>query len=164
MSKLITAYAPTAVLTAFTSAVNTALTSLNPFKINLTDEKKKGTRSMAEGREGYARLISRIANQFPNSLSRADVPSELSNALDYYNNLEANRMALLQAMETIEEVQLAAATDVMTLVDRYAANLQVSRGNEGNLDLAMGEVDQWNKRYANKKEEAVKPPTEEQLN
>ncbi len=164
MAKLITTIAPAAVLTAFTKAVTTALTPVNPFKINLTDEQKKGTRSMAEGREGYARLISRIANQFPNSLSRVDVPSELSGVLDYYNNLEASRMALLQAMETIEEIQLAAATDVMTLVDRYAANLQVSRGNEGSLDLAMGEVDQWNKRYANKKEETVKPSTEEQLN
>jgi hypothetical protein len=164
MAKLITTIASPAVLTAFTTAVNTALTPVNTFKINLTDEQKKGTRSMAEGREGYARLISRIANQFPNSLSRVDVPAELSGVLDYYNNLEASRMALLQAMETIEEIQLAAATDVMTLVDRYAANLQVSRGNEGSLDLAMGEVDQWNKRYANKKEEAVKPPTEEQLN
>jgi hypothetical protein len=164
MSKLITTMASPAVLTAFTTAVTTALTPLNPFKINLTDEEKKGTRSMAEGREGYARLISRIANQFPNSLSRVDVPAELSGALDYYNNLEANRMALLQAMETIEEIQLGAATDVMTLVDRYAANLQISRSNEGSLDLAMGEVDQWNKRYANKKEEPVAPLVSEELN
>lgn len=151
MSKLITTIAPAAVLTAFTTAVTTALTPLNPFKINLTAEQKIGTRSMAEGREGFARLISRIANQFPNSLSRVDVPSELVGVLDYYNGLEANRMALLQAMEVIEEIQLAAATDVMTLVDRYAANLQISRGNEGSLDLAMSEVDQWNQRYANKK-------------
>jgi hypothetical protein len=157
MSKLINTIPAPTVLTAFTTAVNTALTPLIPFKINLTDEQKKGTRSMAEGREGYARLISRIANQFPNSLSRADVPTELSGLLDYYNNLEANRMALLQAMETIEEIQLAGATDIMTLVDRYASNLQVSRGNEGSLDLAMGEVDQWNKRYANKKEDPVTP-------
>ncbi|MDR6845810.1 hypothetical protein [Flavobacterium granuli] len=164
MSKLITTIPAPAVLTAFTTAVNSALTPLNPFKINLTDEEKKGTRSMAEGREGYARLISRIANQFPNSLSRADVPAELANLLDYYNSLEANRMALLQAMETIEEIQLAGATDIMTLVDRYASNLQVSRGNEGSLDLAMGEVDQWNKRYANKKEEPKVPATPEEVN
>ena len=160
MAKLITTIPPATVLTAFTTAINTAVTPLNPFKINLTNEQKQGTRSMAEGREGYARLISRIANQFPNSLSRVDVPSELSGVLDYYNGLEANRMALLQAMETIEEIQLAAATDVMTLVDRYAANLQISRGNEGSLDLAMGEVDQWNKRYANKKDEVVLPTPE----
>ena len=157
MAKLIKTIASPAVLTAFTTAVNTALTPLNSFKINLTDEEKIGTRSMAEGREGYARLISRIANQFPNSLSRADVPTELATLLDYYNNLEANRMALLQAMETIEEIQLVGAADIMTLVDRYASNLQVSRGNEGSLDLAMGEVDLWNKRYANKKEEPVTP-------
>ncbi|HEU4790505.1 MAG TPA: hypothetical protein VFS71_12515 [Flavobacterium sp.] len=160
MSKLITTIPAPAVLTAFTTAINTALTPLNPFKINLTDEEKKGTRSMAEGREGYARLISRIANQFPNSLSRADVPSELANFLDYYNSLEANKMALMQAMETIEEIQLGAATDVMTLVDRYTINLQVSRGNEGSLDLAMGEVDQWNKRFAHKTEPATEIPAD----
>jgi hypothetical protein len=151
MTKLISNIPAQAILSAFTNAINTALTPLNPFKINLTDQEKLGTRSMAEGREGYARLISRIANQFPNSLSRADVPTELSNLLDYYNNLEGNRMALLQAMETIEEIQLGAATDIMTLVDRYTTNLQVSRGNEGSLDLAMGEVDEWNKRFAHKK-------------
>ena len=81
MAKLITTIPSPAVLTAFTTAVNKALTPLNPFKINLTDEQKIGTRSMAEGREGYARLISRIANQFPNSLSRVDVPSELSGCI-----------------------------------------------------------------------------------
>ena len=160
MAKLITTIAPPAVLTAFTTAVTTALTPVNPFKINLTDEQKKGTRSMAEGREGYARLISRIANQFPNSLSRADVPTELASLLDYYNNLEANKMALMQAMETVEEIQLAAATDVMTLVDRYTINLQVSRANEGSLDLAMGEVDQWNKRFAHKTEPATEIPAD----
>jgi hypothetical protein len=164
MTKLITSIAPAATLTAFTTAVNTALTPLAPFKINLTDDEKLGTRSMAEGREGYARLISRIANQFPNSLSRADVPTELTNLLDYYSGLEANRMALLQAMETIEEVQLGAATDIMTLVDRYATNLQISRGNEGSLDLAMGEVDQWNKRYANRKTEQETPTAIEETN
>jgi hypothetical protein len=67
-------------------------------------------------------------------------------------------MALLQAMETIQEIQLGAATDVMTLVDRYTTNLQVSRSNEGSLDLAMSEVDEWNKRYAGKKETTT-PPT-----
>lgn len=153
MSKLITTIPEQAVLTAFTNAVNAALIPLNPFKLNLTDQEKKGTRSMAEGREGYARLTSRIANQFPNSLSRVDNPEELSKLLDYYNNLEANKMALLQALETIEEIKLGTATDVMTLVDRYIANLQVSRGNEASLDLAMAEVDQWNQRYGKKENE-----------
>lgn len=150
MAKLITSIATPAVLTAFTNAVNAALTPLNPFKINLSDEQKLGSRSMAEGREGFARLVSKIATQYPNSLSRADVPTELSSMLDYYSNLEGNRIALLQAIETITEIQLASATDIMTLVDRYTASLQISRSNEGSLDLAMGEIDQWNKRFAHK--------------
>jgi hypothetical protein len=36
--------------------------------------------------------------------------------------------------------------------------------SQSRVTLRSWEVDQWNKRYANKKEEAVKPPTEEQLN
>jgi hypothetical protein len=149
MKKLIDNIPDPAVLTAFTAAVNTALTPLNPFKIHFTNDEKRGARSMSEGREGYVRLISRVANQFPDSLSRSDVSTDLSNLLDYYDGLEANRIALLQAIETINDIQLAGATDIMVLVDRYAASLQLSRGHEGTLNLAMKDVDDWNKRYVN---------------
>ena len=37
----------------------------------------------------------------------------------------------------------------MTLVDRYVSNLQISRGNEANLDQAMKEIDDWNARFSN---------------
>ncbi len=150
MRKFITAIPATAVTQDFTAAINASLVPLNDFKIHLTDDEKIGMRSMAEGREGFARLISRIADQFPDALARADSPQELSTLLDYYDSLEANRMALLQAMETIEETQLGAATDIMTLVDRYSANLRISRAHESSLNLAMREVDDWNARYVNK--------------
>ena len=130
---------------------NAALAPLDPYKLNLTDEEKIGMRTMAEGREGYARLISRIATQFPDALSRADVPTDLSELLEYYQNLEGNRLATLKSLETIQEIQLGAAADIMTLVDRYAQNLQISRNNEASLDLAMQEVDGWNSRFANNK-------------
>lgn len=160
MRKFITAVPAPAVTQDFTAAINTALVPLNDFKIHLSDAEKIGMRSMAEGREGFARLISRIANQFPDALSRADAPEELSALLVYYDNLEANRMALLQAMETIEETQLGAATDIMTLVDRYSANLRISRANESTLNLAMREVDDWNSRYANRNPTPPAPAAE----
>lgn len=155
MRKFIATIAPKAVTDTLIATLNNALTSFNAFKISLTNDEKQATRSMAEGREGYARLVSRIATQFPNSLSRADVPADLTNLLDYYQNLEATRLAYIQGIETIEETQLGAATDIMLLVDRYVQNLQISRGNEGALDNAMKEVDDWNKRFANK---AATPP------
>jgi hypothetical protein len=159
MRKFITTFAPLAILTAFTTAINAALAPLLPFKMNLTNDEKSGLRSMAEGREGYARLVSRIATQFPNSLSRADVPTELANLLSYYENLAANRLAILQALETVEEMQLGTAADVMVLVDRYVNNLQISRANDSSLDLAMQDVDNWNSRFANKNTPPPAPPT-----
>lgn len=151
MRKFVTTIAPKATSDAFTVAVNAAIVPLVPFKISILDAEKAGMRSMSEGREGYSRLISRIATQFPNALSRADLPTELVALLEYYDRLEANRMALLQAMELIVETSLGTATDIMTLVDRYAQNLTISRGNDSAIDLAMREVDEWNSRFANKK-------------
>lgn len=151
MRKFITTVPAKTVTDALVTALNSALTPFTAFKISLTNDEKQATRSMAEGREGYARLISRIANQFPNSLSRVDVPTDLSNMLAYYDNLEAVRLAYVQGIETIEETQLGAATDIMTMVDRYAKNLQISRENEAALDVAMKEVDEWNKRFASNK-------------
>lgn len=152
MTKLINTIPAKTITDGFTTAINAALVPLIPFKINLTDKQKTGARSMAEGREGYVRLISRIANQFPNSLSRVDVPSELVSYINYYDNLEGCRLALLQALETITEVQLGGSIDIMAIEDRYTDSLQSSRKNEASLDLAMREVDEWNKRFAPKKE------------
>lgn len=151
MRKFIISIPANTITDAYTTATNAALAPLDPYKLNLTDEEKIGMRTMAEGREGYARLISRIATQFPDALSRADVPTDLSELLEYYQNLEGNRLATLQSLETIQEIQLGAAADIMTLVDRYAQNLQISRNNEASLDLAMQEVDGWNSRFANNK-------------
>lgn len=147
MRKFITSIPAATVLSAFTTAINNAVAPFNPFRLNLSPEERKNSRSMAEGREGYVRLVSRVATQYPNSLSRVDVPTDLSNLLAYYDQLESNRLAVLQALEVIEDIQLGASADIMTLVDRYVKSLQVSRANEGALDLAMKEVDDWNSRY-----------------
>jgi hypothetical protein len=161
MRKFITTIPALTIFTTFTTAINTALAPLLPFKISLTNEEKKGMRSMAEGREGFARLIGRIANQFPNSLSRVDTPAEFNTLMSVYENVEATRMALLQALETIEEIGIGTATDIMTLVDRYGASLEISRGSEGALDLAMKEVDEYNARFGKRNAKAADKPADD---
>ncbi|WP_310557778.1 hypothetical protein [Flavobacterium sp.] len=146
MRKFIATIPANPILTGFVTAVNAAVAPFAPFKINLTTTERMG-RSMAEGREGYARLVSRIANQFPNSLSRSDVPTDLVTMINYYDGLESNRLALVQALETIEEIQLGASMDTMVMVDRYVKNLQISRSNDASLDMAMKDVDDYNKRF-----------------
>ena len=159
MRKFITTIPASLINETFTTDVNAALVPVQPYILNLTDEEKLGLRTMAEGREGYARLISRIATQFPNSLSRADDPAELTALLEYNTRLEANKLALLQSLESIQEIQMGAAADIMTMVDRYTSNLQISRANEGSLDLAMQDVDGWNQRFVNKGEKPAPPIT-----
>ena len=161
MRKYVTTIPVLSLFTTFTTAINTALAPLLPFKISLTNEEKQGMRSMAEGREGYARLIARIATQFPNSLSRVDTPAELNNLLAFNDNLEACRMSLLQALETIEEISIGTTTDIMTLVDRNNDSLEISRKNEGSLDLAMKEVDEYNTRFGKRNAKAADKPADD---
>ncbi|MFC4162060.1 hypothetical protein ACFOWU_00230 [Epilithonimonas zeae] len=119
MRKFILSIPAKAVTDTYTATITSSLTPINPYKINLTDDEKPGMRTMAEGREGYARLISRIATQFPDALGRSDSPEELAALLDYYGNLEGGRIAILQNLETFEEIQLGASADIMALTDRY---------------------------------------------
>ena len=160
MRKFIISIPAQSITDTYTSTITGALRPLDDYKINLTDDEKPGMRTMAEGREGYARLISRIANQFPDALGRSDDPVELTGLLDYYHNLEGGRMAILQNMETIEEIQLGASADIMTLADRYKNNLQISRENDAALDLAMREVDSWNSRFVSSRPRNPETPTE----
>lgn len=150
MRKIILSQASKDILDALKVQINAATTTFAPFSVNLTNKEKKGGRRMAEGREGYARLVSAIANQNPNSLSRADNPEELVGLLDYYSHLAADIQAAYSFLELVEETQLGAAADIMVLVDRYVQNLQIDRRNNAALDLSMAEVDEWNKRFANK--------------
>ena len=150
MRKFISSIAAKTVTDAIITAVNGALTpSFNTFKINLNDDEKRGLRTFAEGREGYVRNVSRVATQFPNALSRSDVPTDLSNLLDYYGNLESVRLALRQALEIIEETSLGVTADGMTFADRYVQSLQIARQNDAALDAAMKEIDDYNKRFTN---------------
>lgn len=120
---------------------------LNGYTVGLSDKEKTGIRSMAQGREGYARLISQISITHVNSLAREHDPGMLDDALQYDAQLEKLRQMVMAVEEMITETQLANSIDIMRMVDSFAESLQISRrGNEG-LDNALREVDDWNKRF-----------------
>lgn len=147
MKRFITVIPDSAVTTAFMKAVNDATATFEDFKVTISADEKVGKRSMAEGREGYVRMVSKIANQYPNGLSRADNPTDMVAILDYYDEVSAVRMALLKGLETIDDTLFGAAIDIMNMADRYVQNLQISRKTDGSLDYAMREVDDFNKRF-----------------
>jgi len=147
MSYLIITQAPAGNIDAIRSQVQSLTTSIAPYKVNLTEVQKTGVRNMAEGREGYARLISQIASNNINSLAREHNPADLVSRLAYDSKLEEARQACMSLLETISDTQLANSIDIMKNVDDYANNLQTSRNNNAALDMAMREVDEWNKRF-----------------
>ena len=126
---------------------------IEPFKVNLTEDFKGGSRTMGPVREGYARLVSNIASNNIESLARNQDPKELEDKLKYDETLEGMRQAILTLNEMVTETQLANTVDIMKLVDSFVGNLQNSRGGNGSLDLQMREVDEYNKRFAKKAEE-----------
>ncbi len=153
MKNLISSYLPAKSAEEMISAMEGQISILTPFKVNLTDEEKIGARTMAEGREGYARLVSQVASAHVDSLARDQDPAELEEKLAYDSMLEKMRQRCLTLVEIISETQLANAADIMKLVDGFAASLQGSRGRNGSLDNSMKEIDEWNRRFANRKEE-----------
>jgi hypothetical protein len=119
MKQFITEIPDKAITNAFKKAVNDATTSFAPYKVILSNDQKTGKRSMAEGREGYVRKVSKIATQHPEGLSRADNPADLVAHLSYYDDVASVRMALLNALETIDDTMFAASKDIMNMTDRY---------------------------------------------
>jgi multidrug efflux pump subunit AcrB len=147
MAKRIITPIPPGLAPNIAGQVNSGITSFKPYHAPSTPAERIGQRSMSEGREGLVRLVSRIALQHPNSLSRADVPAELVQLLDTDGQLETLRQACLQLLEMVDDTQFANSCDIMLLSDAYSAALQIDRKRNSALDNAMKEVDEWNERY-----------------
>lgn len=131
---------------------------VKPFSTSLNDSQRIGLRTMAEGREGLVRTISRIAGTFATSLPRNEDPSQLENALAYYDSLAAllQKTALLHEM--IDDTVTALGADIMATADRYTSYLQTARSGNTNLDMAMNQLDAYNQRFGTKP--AAKEPGE----
>jgi hypothetical protein len=160
MSHYIKEQAATAVLDQVQAALAGAINSFAAYQVSLADSEKRGIRTMSTGREGYARAISHIASVHVRSLARSLDPATLLSMLHYDMRLEGLRQQLMAFSEIITETQIANGVDTMMLVDAFAANLQTARKLDAALDNAMGEIDEWNKRFSPGKKDMDKPATE----
>jgi hypothetical protein len=153
MDKLIREQATGDVLQRTLKNLNECRELLKPTTAGFSDMNKNGVRNMAEGREGLARMISQIASTHINSLARENDPAVLENRLAYDADLERIRQGSMALLEMVSETQLANGIDIMQMVDTFTDNLQTSRKRSEALDLAMREVDEYNKRFASRPED-----------
>lgn len=157
MEKMIRALLPLEEQQAVVKTLGECRDKFKSISVGLSDSEKTGVRSMAEGREGLARLVNKIALAHINSLAREDDPKDLDGRLLYDSQLEDIRQQIMALYEVVEETQLANSRDIMTLVDKFTGSLQSSRKGNASLDMSMREVDEYNKRFANKPKDPEVP-------
>ena len=104
-------------------------------------------------------MVSKIASANIESLAREHNPQDLEDRLAYDAKMEELRQLVTKLNEMISETQLANSVDIMSYVDAYSENLQTSRRDNGSLDLAMREVDEWNKPDVQEMTQLKKPMT-----
>ena len=147
MTQLVTKFAAKADTDQIIAGANAINKLFEPNSVNLTNEQLTGLRTMSQGREGVVRLLSSIATQNINSLPRNEDPADLASRLEYYTQLQAARQAIMPLFEMLDNTQNALGGDIMQLYDRYYCYLQAARSGNTTLDLAMAEIDEWNKRF-----------------
>jgi hypothetical protein len=123
---------------------------VKPFSTSLNDSQRIGIRTMAEGREGMVRTVCRISLTHVDCLPRNENPGEMEKALAYYDRLAGLLQKVALYHEMIDDTLVAVGGDIMALADRYTGYLQTARAGNNNLDMALDQVDEYNRRFAGK--------------
>ncbi len=139
---------------------------VKPCATSVNNKQKIGIRTMAEGREGYVRTASRIALTYTECLPRQEDPEELQEGLDYFDRMMKTRTVIAYLLEMMDDTAVALGVDLMGIADRYVGYLQQARAGNTSLDVAMGEIDAYNKRFGirlaeRKKKKGSGPPAKE---
>ena len=147
MEKLIRAYLTDAEISQLSNGIGYSIGTIKPKCTSLNDIERKGLRTMAEGREGFARTTCRIALNFTDVLPRNENPTEMEAALLYYDQLALVKEKIARLLEMVDDTAQAQSADIMVYADRYCAYLQAARTGNTSLDAAMDQIDEYNKRF-----------------
>ncbi len=123
---------------------------LKSFCTSLNDSQRVGFRTMAEGREGLVRTVCRISLTHRNYLPQSENPEEMEKALAYYDRLAGLLQKVALYHEMLDDTLVALGGDIMGMSDRYTGYLQVARTGNNSLDMALDQVDEYNRRFAGK--------------
>jgi hypothetical protein len=134
------------------------ISMLKPFCVSLNDSQRVGFRTMAEGREGLVRTVCRISLTHRKSLPQDENPEELEKALVYYDKLAGLLQKVSLYYEMTDDTLTALGGDLMAMCDRYTGYLQVARTGNTSLDMALNQVDEYNKRFTGKASEEEPAP------
>lgn len=150
MNKLVTSFLDEANFELAHRELDERIGIVKKYSVSLNDTERIGLRGMAESREGYARTVSRVAITHLDSLPRSENPEEMQQALAYYDRLAELLQKVNHYQEMIDDTLTALGGDIMAMADRYTGYLQAARSGNTSLDMALDQVDAFNKRFGAK--------------
>ncbi|MGB1205199.1 MAG: hypothetical protein ACPG5B_06105 [Chitinophagales bacterium] len=137
---------------AVLSSLNQVSDVLSKFAVHLTDEDRKGIRTVAAGREGYVRDTYRVAKQFENYIPRNINIDELGELLRLFDLWREMQVLCEKISEQVDDTAIAIGHELMQRIDIIYNVLQLSGRLNANLDRALSRLQDYNKRFANKTE------------
>ena len=128
---------------------------LSRFAVSLSDEERKGRRTVAEGREGYVRELWRISHEYESELPRSFALTDYTALLELYDEWKRLKVLAEETAELIDDPVLALGVELMSPTDLAHRSLQNARDLNASLDRALESIDDYNRRYVT---DAPAPP------
>lgn len=148
MEKLVTRFIDEPAFEEAHKELDNRIGLVKKFSTSLSDTERHGLRTMGEGREGFVRTVSRIALTHVDCMPRNENPEEMEQALAYYDKLASLLQKVAFYHELVDDTLVALSNDIMGMADRYTGYLQTARAGNNSLDMALDQVDAYNKRFA----------------
>lgn len=132
--------------------------SIKKFVVSLSAEERTGIRTIAEGREGYAREMLRIARIYINSLPRDYSVEEYEELFRLYDEWKPILTEIEMYTEQIDDTLVAIGIEIMKNADTVNGFLQIARKGNANLDRALEGIDKFNARYGRTSDSSSNTP------
>ena len=139
-------------LSEISSLLKQAIDLSVPFTIELNSDEKEGIRTVAEGREGYVRLVTDLSETYSGELPRTFDETVLRKKLNLRETIGLLLLQTQQINTMLDNTYVGLGTDIMKQADEAVKHLQASRLRNGELDKALKTIDEYNKRFGKKKE------------
>lgn len=129
-------------------AFGDALSLIERYCVNLTQEERRAARNVGSRREAYVKNLLRVAQEHENTLPRNIDINEFAKLMEIYEQQASLMVRLNRIYELMDDTQVAIGQELMSYVDRIYGALQSARKYESALDRVVAELEEYNKRFA----------------
>ena len=135
-----------------------ALSILSPKAIPIDMKIRQERRKMGTARQGYVNMVLPIAINNIHLLPRDLEPAYLDQIMGLLKEVATMRGLAQKMLELTDDTWMGMGIDAVALSDAFVGSFQTARKRDDSLDTEMGEIDEYNSRFANQMVEEDKNP------